>query len=202
MQDLRVGDGTKACIFLDFIVFIFWLCWVFIATQVFSGCGVDACVSVAQSCPTLRDPMDSSPPGSSVYGIFQARTLEWVAISSSRESSSPTDRICISSVSLQQQADSLPLSHLRSPQLQQVGTTLHCSARASQCSGFSCCRSWILGTQAQQLWPTGLVVRKHVESSQTKVQTQVLCIDRWISHHQTTRGVPKACIFKKLLRWF
>ena len=34
-----------------------------------------------QSCPTLCDPIDSSPPGSSVHGIFQARTLEWVAIS-------------------------------------------------------------------------------------------------------------------------
>ena len=34
-----------------------------------------------QSCPTLCDPMDGSPPGSSVPGILQARTLEWVAIS-------------------------------------------------------------------------------------------------------------------------
>ena len=32
---------------------------------------------VAQSCPTLRDPMDCSPPGSFVHGIFQARVLEW-----------------------------------------------------------------------------------------------------------------------------
>ena len=37
--------------------------------------------SVAQSCPTLCNPIDSSPPGSSVPGILQARTLEWVAIS-------------------------------------------------------------------------------------------------------------------------
>ena len=35
---------------------------------------------VTQSCPTLSDPMDCSPPGSSVHGIFQARVLEWVAI--------------------------------------------------------------------------------------------------------------------------
>ena len=35
---------------------------------------------VAQSCPTLRDPLDCSPPGSSVHGIFQARVLEWGAI--------------------------------------------------------------------------------------------------------------------------
>ncbi|KAI4547849.1 hypothetical protein MG293_000179 [Ovis ammon polii] len=35
---------------------------------------------VAQSCPTLSDPMDCSPPGSSVHGIFQARVLDWGAI--------------------------------------------------------------------------------------------------------------------------
>ena len=35
---------------------------------------------VAQSCPTLCDPMDCSPPGSSAHGIFQARVLEWGAI--------------------------------------------------------------------------------------------------------------------------
>jgi len=34
-----------------------------------------------QSCPTLCDPIDSSPPGSAIPGILQARTLEWVAIS-------------------------------------------------------------------------------------------------------------------------
>ena len=36
---------------------------------------------VAQSCPTLRDPVDCSPPGSSDHGILQARILEWVSIS-------------------------------------------------------------------------------------------------------------------------
>ena len=39
----------------------------------------------AQSCRTLGDPTDCSPPGSSVRGIFQARILEWVAISFSRD---------------------------------------------------------------------------------------------------------------------
>ena len=37
-----------------------------------------------QSCPTLCDPIDGSPPGSPIPGIFQARTLEWVAISFSK----------------------------------------------------------------------------------------------------------------------
>ena len=40
-----------------------------------------AAVKSLQSCPTLCDPIDGSPPGSSVPGILQARTLEWVAIS-------------------------------------------------------------------------------------------------------------------------
>ena len=40
---------------------------------------------VAQSCPTLSDPMNCSLPGSSVHGIFQARVLEWVAIALSEE---------------------------------------------------------------------------------------------------------------------
>ena len=40
-----------------------------------------------QSCLTLCDPMDYSPPGSSVHGIFQERILEWVAISFSKRSS-------------------------------------------------------------------------------------------------------------------
>ena len=45
--------------------------------------------SVAKWCPTLCDPVDCSPPGSSVHGILQARILEWVAISYSRGSSRP-----------------------------------------------------------------------------------------------------------------
>ena len=45
------------------------------------------CCSVAQSCPTLCEPMDCSPPGPSVHGILQARTLEWVAIHFPRGSS-------------------------------------------------------------------------------------------------------------------
>ena len=53
---------------------------------------------VAQSCPTLCDPVDCSPPGFSVHGILQARILEWVAISFSRESSRPRDRTQVSRI--------------------------------------------------------------------------------------------------------
>ena len=47
-----------------------------------------------QSCPTLCDPMDCSPLGSSVHGILQTRVLKWVAMPSSRGSSQPRDWTC------------------------------------------------------------------------------------------------------------
>ena len=50
-----------------------------------------------KSCPTLCDPMDCCPPGSSVHGILQARILEWVAIPFSRGSSRPRDWTQVSS---------------------------------------------------------------------------------------------------------
>ena len=52
----------------------------------------------AQLCLILCDPMDCSPPDSSVHAIFQPRILEWVAISSSRRSSWPRDQSHISSI--------------------------------------------------------------------------------------------------------
>ena len=53
---------------------------------------------VAQSCPTLCNPMDCSLPVFSVHGIFQPRILEWVAISFSRESPRPRDRTQVSCI--------------------------------------------------------------------------------------------------------
>jgi len=46
---------------------------------------------VAQSCPTLRDPMDCSLPGSSVHGIFQAKVMEWGAIAFSTDTVSSSN---------------------------------------------------------------------------------------------------------------
>ena len=53
---------------------------------------------IAQSCPTLCDPMDCSLQGSPVHGIFQARVPEWVAISFSRGFSPPRDRTRVSCI--------------------------------------------------------------------------------------------------------
>ena len=67
------------------------LCW---GLQYSSPVSAAAAKSL-QSCPTLCDPLDGSPPGSSVHGIFQARTLEWAAISfSMQESESEVAQSC------------------------------------------------------------------------------------------------------------
>ena len=57
----------------------------------FQSKNADIDIEVAQLCPTFCNPMDSSLPGSSIHGIFQARVLEWVAISFSRRSSQHRD---------------------------------------------------------------------------------------------------------------
>ena len=74
------------------------LCSAFRTLLGLSSSCVHVC-SVAQSCPTLCNSMDCSPPGSSVHGISQARILEWVAISCHRGSSWPRDWTCVSWVS-------------------------------------------------------------------------------------------------------
>ena len=68
-------------------------------------------VLVAQSCPTLCNRMDGSPPASSVQEILPARTLEWVAIPFSRGSSQPRDRTGSPTL----QADSFPSEPPRNP---------------------------------------------------------------------------------------
>ena len=65
-------------------VFLLQSCVTFGRPQVpllYSRDAAAAAAKSLQSCPTLCDPIDGSPPGSAVSGILQARTLEWVAIS-------------------------------------------------------------------------------------------------------------------------
>ena len=68
-----------------------------------------------QSCLTLCNLTDCSPPGSSVHGILQARILEWVAVPPSRRSSLLRDGACISFTYLHGQVGSLPLAPLGKP---------------------------------------------------------------------------------------
>ena len=78
-KDMRSGHVTQ-----ETLMAFHFLVWV-VATLVFMWS------EVAQLCPTLSDPMDYSLPRFSIHGIFQARILEWIAISFSRRSSQPTD---------------------------------------------------------------------------------------------------------------
>ena len=69
------------------------------------------CVLVPQSCLTLCDPVDCSPPGSSVHGILQARILERAAMSSSRDLPEPGLNLGLP----HEQADSLPSETVGKP---------------------------------------------------------------------------------------
>ena len=86
---LKVGNFYCCCLS------IFWDLKIFREFNISEGEGEG---EVAQSCPTLCDPMDCSLPGSSIQGILQARILEWVAISFSRGSSQPRDQTQVSCI--------------------------------------------------------------------------------------------------------
>ena len=72
-------------------------------------------------------------------------------------------------------------------QLRQAGATPHRGARASHHCGLSCCGAQAPDAQAQQLWPTGPAVPRHMGSSQTRARTHVPCIGRQTLNHCATR---------------
>ena len=93
----------------------FQIIWVNNCTMNTGQCGkpiLGGVCLVTESCLTLCNPMDCGPPGSSVYGIFQARILEWVAISYSRGSSWPKDGTCVSCIGRQILYHSAPTEYV------------------------------------------------------------------------------------------
>ena len=85
------------CIFLVTMLRIFsWTYGTFVYLFLRNVC---VYAKLLQSCPTLCDPMHCSPPGSSIYGILQARILQWIAVPSPQGSSPPRDWTCGSYVS-------------------------------------------------------------------------------------------------------
>ena len=75
------GQGCispSSCLAMTLSIDLLKLIW---CENEFRNRGTAAATKSCQSCPTLSDPVDSSPPGSAIPGILQARTLEWVAIS-------------------------------------------------------------------------------------------------------------------------
>ena len=72
------------CVYIHICVYIYIHTHIYIFTDIQQNTAAAAAKSL-QLCPTLCDPIDGSPPGSTIPGILQARTLEWVAISFSNE---------------------------------------------------------------------------------------------------------------------
>ena len=81
----KPGTGSLCLSHLQQCLWLSYPCFSSCILEVFTerSSKAAAAAKLLQSCPTLCDPIDSSPPGSPVPGILQARTLEWVAISSS-----------------------------------------------------------------------------------------------------------------------
>ena len=108
------------------------------------------CCSVAKLCPTLWDPMDGSPPGSTVQRILQARILECVAMPSSKESSWPRDRIYIYLCLLHWQAGSWPLLPPRKPKNTGMGSHFLLQG-IFPTQGWNPCFLWLLHWQEDSL---------------------------------------------------
>jgi len=70
----------KKKIQLNIVTFVTVQCVTSFPSFTISAAAAAAAAKSLQSCPTLSDPMDCSPPSSSIHGIFQARVLEWSAI--------------------------------------------------------------------------------------------------------------------------
>ena len=119
----------------------------------------------AQPCPTLCDPTDCRPPGSSVHGILQATLLEWLAIPFSRGSSQPATE----PRSLALQADSLPSSPQGSPPTPMLNpncpSTL-CSQKQSKVSS----SFWRGESSSMQIWGSPFCVRLHLVFAMVSIQ--------------------------------
>ena len=118
----------------------------------------DVVAVCTQSCLTLCDPMDCSPPGSSVHGISQARILEWVAMSSSRGSSHPRKIFPPEPRSPALQMDSLSSEPLGKPEYRlstHTHTHTHTHARTLQVAKTGCKDTAVFSLQAESL---GLVL--------------------------------------------
>ena len=142
----------------------------------------------AKSCTTVCDPMDCSPPGSSVHGIFQARILEWAVISCSRGSSrsviKPKSLVCPALAGGFFTTEIF--FFLKSPYLLKV-KVLATQSCLTLCDSMDCCPpgSSIHGIlQARILeWVTMPLSRG---SSQSRYQTcvsYVSCIGSWVLYH-------------------
>ena len=103
-----------------------------------------SCAKSFRSCPTLCNPKNCSPPGSFVHGVLQARILKWVAMPSSRGSSWPTDRTCVSHVSCIGRWVLYQWRHLGTPGVDTYGLYYEVYSMPTLLKIFIINRCWIL----------------------------------------------------------
>ena len=161
----------------------------------FAHCEVK--VLVAQSCPTLCDPMDCSPPGSSVLGIFQARILEWVAIPLSRGSSWPRSPAL--------QADSLlfelpgkPL-HIVADCIFQKWSHQYMSHPTCYDVGYPSIERWNLCSRPLKLFFFFIPVLINRISSVQSLSCVRLFVTSWTAALQTSLSITNSWILLKLM---
>ena len=135
---------------------IIYICWIKNSdwSPYIKAC---VCAKLLQSCPTLCDPMDCSPRGSFVYGIFQAIILQWVAMPCPRGSSQPRDWTRVSCL-LHWQVGSLWLATPEKPILRlsmHIQKQRHYFANkglSSQGYGFSSGHVWMWELDCEEGW--------------------------------------------------
>ena len=137
---------------------------------------------VAQSCSTFCNPMDCSPPGFSIHGIFQARILEWVAVSFSRRSSWPRDRTWVSHIA----GRCFPIQNVMRTSWFHYYPFLHFFFTVFIEFVTILLLSYVLACWPQSTWDL---------SSPTRGWTWTPCIGRQSLNHWATREVPIPCIF-------
>ena len=124
------------------------------------------------SSPPLRmfcDPMDCSPPGSSVHGILQARILEWVVVVFSRESSKPKDQTRVSCIAHRLQAQ-IPIWATReAPGMYKAGVLIFLFAQKTKL------RVWEVKSTNPRLWGSLWSLRRYS-------QTPLLWVSLVLSH--------------------
>ena len=143
--------------------------------------------SAGTSCLTLCDPMDCTPPDSSVHGILQARILEWVAMPSSKGSSWPRDQTCLLPL-LHWQVDSLPLSHQGSPQMR---ATSYKMLEGFQTWGFY---QVPFIHQKLQPWSPSSFCWRHVTKWDTYAWLEVMWLTQPVQSHIPRERTVSICI--------
>jgi len=148
---------------------------------------------------TLSNPMDCSLPGSSVYGILQARVLEWIAISSSRRSLWPRDWTCISCISCVGRRVSLSLAPLGKPGVTMIQFSLVAQSCGTLCDPIDCSTPGLRAhhqnlelTQTPVHWVADAIQQSHPLSSSPSPPAFNLSehqsLSKWVSSsHQVAK---------------